>query len=166
MKDPTEFCAAVVSSCGLYRYKLQRTWGARGGAEVLWIMLNPSTADETHDDPTIRRCRNFSKAWGYDGMLVVNLYAYRTAHPRELRNAWLSGIDIVGPHSRLYLQDAAGDAALIVCAWGQRGPIPRVAFDMRRELYKSSPCALAYTKSGEPRHPLMLPKNLKPIPLI
>lgn len=165
--DTNEIATAYLSPCGLYRYRLTRTWGNPQYGHVVWVMLNPSTADSTKDDPTIRRCRNFSKAWGFAGLHVVNLYAYRTPHPKELRKAWLANVDIVGPSAMGYLLDTAASGTLVMCAWGQLGPIKRRADDVLRELqrYNLKPHALAYTERGEPRHPLMLPNGLDPLPM-
>lgn len=76
--------AAEFSGCGRYRYSLRRRW-ADGGPPACWIMLNPSTADAEKDAPTIRRCIGFSKAWGHNALVVVNLFALRSTDPTALR---------------------------------------------------------------------------------
>jgi hypothetical protein len=150
--------SAIISKCGLYRYTLERRWN-QADYFVLWIMLNPSTADETTDDATIRRCKAFSKAWGYGGLLVGNLYAYRSPTP----NALWACQDVIGPGNDLYLTELAKRAALIVCAWGQRGPTSERRDSVLKILRAHGTThALAFTKGGEPRHPLYLPGNLKP----
>lgn len=73
--------AASISECGTYRWTLQRRWAA--GERVCWIMLNPSTADAERDDPTVLRCMAFSRSWGYGGLIVVNLYPFRSSKPAE-----------------------------------------------------------------------------------
>lgn len=77
---------AVISKCSSYRYTLERAW-SRDPRYLMYVMLNPSTADADNDDPTIRRCIGFAKLLGYDGILVGNLYAYRTPHPKVLKEA-------------------------------------------------------------------------------
>ena len=79
--------SAEISPCGLYRYSLTRKWEAWKGT-VNFIMLNPSTADAQEDDPTIRRCIGFAKAWGYGGIVVTNLFAYRATNPKELKKSF------------------------------------------------------------------------------
>ena len=82
---------AVISQDERHRYSLTRRWGD-GPRVCCWIMLNPSTADATTDDPTIRRCIGFTHAWGYDALTVVNLYAWRATDPADLRNAARAGL--------------------------------------------------------------------------
>ena len=77
--------SAVISECRLYRYRLDRVWDT-GEAQVLFVMLNPSTADATVDDRTICRCMEFARAWGYGGLVVGNLFAYRATNPQQLKN--------------------------------------------------------------------------------
>ena len=150
--------SAIISKCGLYRYSLERRW-SQADYFVLWVMLNPSTADATENDATIRRCIAFSKAWGYGGLLVGNLYAYRSSTPNAL---WACG-DVIGPDNDAYLAELTKRAAHVVCAWGQRGPIPERRDAVLRILSARGPVhALAFTKAGEPRHPLYLPAALKP----
>jgi hypothetical protein len=145
--------SAVVSPCGRYRYVLRREvpdlFATRRTA--LWVMLNPSTADATADDPTIRRCLDFSRAWGCDRMVVVNLYALRTTDPRRLWDAE----DPVGPENDAHIGTAAGLAGLTVCAWGGHAKPERVAQILP---LLSAPQCLGRTRGGSPRHPLYLPK--------
>lgn len=150
---------AIISACGQYRYGLERYWG-NTLTRVLWIMLNPSTADGTSDDPTIRRCVGFTEAWGFSGLVVANLYAYRTPYPKALRTKYAAAGDIVGPDNDHWIKFMAERSSLVVCAWGQIGPDPHRPPAVRRMLGQVS--ALGFTKSGQPRHPLMLPKNLTP----
>lgn len=152
--------SATISGCGRFRYTLERDVTDTGPASrgvVLFVMLNPSTADATADDATVRRCLGFARAWGYGRLLVGNLYAYRATYPRALHVA----PDPVGPDNDAHLAMLAARAALIVCAWGQCGPFaerPRAVCDiLGRPLH-----ALAFTKGGHPRHPLRLSAALTP----
>ncbi|HKV84961.1 MAG TPA: DUF1643 domain-containing protein, partial [Ktedonobacterales bacterium] len=101
---------------GVYRYLLWRTWDA-ALSRLLWVMLNPSTAGETMDDPTIRRCVSFSRRWGFGGIEVVNLFALRAASPKELQRT----PDQIGAENDRYIAEAASRATGIVVAWGEHG---------------------------------------------
>src|SRR5438128_11131670 len=96
-----------------YRYRLWRRWD-RSRAVVAFVMLSPSTADAMHDDPTIRRCVGFARAWGCGGVDVVNLFALRATDPRALRKA----ADPIGPANERHLRRAVRAAGLVVLAWG------------------------------------------------
>src|SRR5262249_6763346 len=109
---------ATFSPCRRYRYALQRRWA--DGPAVCWVMLNPSSADEHRDDPTIRRCVGFSQSWGYAGLVAVNLFASRTPDPAAL---W-SVADPVGPGNDAAIRGAAAGASLVVAAWGDQARLP------------------------------------------
>ena len=146
---------------GKYRYWLERRWlHARYNApQVVWCMLNPSTADAETDDPTVRRCVGFTHAWGYSRMTVVNLYAYRATNPRELGP--LGHAKRLGPENYdwlfYFMHNVMRNVRLVLCAWGagRLDPLPHVITDVRRY-------ALAFTKTGEPSHPLYLSAALGP----
>ena len=106
---------AILSDCGKYRYSLTRNWDSEK-PKVLFIMLNPSTADADNDDPTIRRCINFAKYWGYGGLHVCNLFAYRATNPKEL----LHIDNPLGDQNIYHMKKLANEAEIIVCAWGNR----------------------------------------------
>lgn len=126
-------------------------------------MLNPSTADATQDDPTIRRCISFAKSFGTEGLIVVNLFAARATLPGTL----LEMDDPEGPENHAYVtlacELAAAEKGKIVCAWGAH----HIAQQMRGtvlgwiDLVSLEPVCLGYTKSGAPRHPLYVPANTK-----
>ena len=150
---------ASLSDDGLYRYGLERCWEPElyGAARVgiLWVMLNPSTADGTRDDPTLRRCIAFSKAWGYSSLEVVNLYARRTRDPKIL-----SGFrDPVGPDNAWNIQQAIGRSMFVVAAWGTRPKIMQGDLQAVRVLEalrfggRKVHC-LGINQDGSPRHPL------------
>lgn len=148
---------ATISECGRYRYALSRRLSdsAIAPAEALFVMLNPSTADACVDDATIRRCKGFALRFGCSHLLVANLYAWRATNPRDL---WAAP-DPIGPENDAVIAALAERASLIVCAWGQTGPDkhrPAAVID----LLSDYPClALGFTKHGQPRHPLYLPKD-------
>lgn len=148
---------AVISECGLYRYRLDRVWND-ALPTAAFIMLNPSTADGLTDDPTIRRCRTFAKAWGCGSLTVVNLYAWRATDPRQL---WTAG-NPVGPGNNRHLTEAA-EYAPLVAAWGANARPGRIAEVLALPGMQAM-TALALTKSGQPRHPLYLPNGLTPQP--
>jgi hypothetical protein len=151
--------AAEVSSCGRYRYWLRRTWASGGnGRVVCFVMLNPSTADAAVDDPTIRRCMGFARAWGYSVLTVLNLFALRATDPAELRTA----VDPVGPFGNVHL--GAGKLAdLVIAAWGANVPFGRDRTAVRLLTGKPLFC-LGTTKAGHPRHPLYVRADQLPIP--
>jgi hypothetical protein len=142
-----------------YRYRLWRRWDASRPV-VAFCMLNPSTADESSDDPTIRRCIGFARTWGYGGLDVVNLFALRATDPRELR---LSR-DPIGGLNDAYLIDAAARSAAMVIAWGAHGVFrSRGAAALELLSPRGRLLALGWTDSGEPRHPLYLRRDVQPI---
>jgi len=151
---------AVISACGRYRYKLTRSW-APEPRYLMWVMLNPSTADASKDDPTIRRCVGFAKALGYTGIVVGNLYALRATDPKVLRHP-PGGIDAVGPENDAWLCRMAQSVDMIICAWGQRGPDRTRVQDVLGVMPSHKLHTMGFTKSGEPRHPLMLPSATRP----
>jgi hypothetical protein len=107
---------AKLSDCRKYRYALWRTWD-ESKSYAVFVGLNPSKADETEDDPTIIRCINFAKEWGYGGLRMTNLFAYRATEPNEM----MSAQDPVGSENDIWLKNLAKDAGVIVAAWGNNG---------------------------------------------
>ena len=150
---------AEFSSCGRYRYTLWRTWDA-GAPPVMFVMLNPSTADAAQNDPTIRRCIGFARDWGYGGVRVGNLFAWRTPYPRALRSA----PEPVGRDNDGALRELADGAALVIAAWGVHGAW-RGRAQAFRQAFPRPLHALCITKSGEPAHPLRLRRACTPFPL-
>ncbi len=144
---------ASFSPDGVYRYRLLRRW-SRGG-RVLWVMLNPSTADAQRDDPTIRRCIGFSRAWGFGGMEVVNLYALRATDPAVLRGH----PDPVGRDNDAHIRAGPRSAAMVVAAWGasctDEARIVRVLAMLGEKVW-----CLGLTRGGMPRHPLYAPRSV------
>lgn len=151
---------ATFSPCRNYRYALWRTWsGASAGFQfVNFICLNPSTADEMKDDNTIRKCIKFARAWGYDGICVTNLFAWRSTD----RKAMMKVDDPIGPENDFYIKYTANNAHLVVAAWSQDGK----HLGRSQEVLQMLPAdRLHYLRMGksEPWHPLYLPDVSKPI---
>ncbi|WP_283195515.1 DUF1643 domain-containing protein [Rhizobium sp. AN80A] len=119
--SPGVIKAATISDCTRYRYELRRVWDANQRLLVV-CMLNPSTADAEKDDPTIRELTYFAKLWGYGGLLIVNLYAFRASQPREMMAQ--DGNIIVGPKNGEFIEAAFTFArhqnTRILAAWGER----------------------------------------------
>ncbi len=152
---------AVLSDDGVYRYRLWREWDA-DKPSCLFIMLNPSTADASQDDPTIRRCIDYARRWDFGGLVVGNLFALRATDPNRLYES----DDPVGPDNDDALVDMHDNATLTVCAWGVHGHHrdrgDTVATMLSRFRHRSLYC-LGTTKGGAPRHPLYLPKAATPM---
>lgn len=162
--------SARLSPCGRYRYSLSRTWD-RSTPPVAFIMLNPSTADAEHDDPTIRRCMGFARRWGAGGIRVVNLYAWRATKPADLKPINPLALVAEPMHYGQPLNQndsaiisAAGDASRIVVAWGAwPGPWPHRTHRVADLLEGRHVEALALTKDGAPRHPLYVRGDVDPV---
>ena len=107
---------AKLSDCRKYRYALWRIWDSEK-PYALFIGLNPSTADETKDDPTICKCINYAKDWGYGGLCMANLFAFRATYPSDMKEVQ----DPIGPENDAWLKRLAKDAGVIVGAWGNDG---------------------------------------------
>lgn len=149
---------AVISDDGLYRSLLGRRWSA--WPLLGFCMLNPSIADAAIDDPTIRRCVGFARDLGYGGISVVNLYAFRATSPQALLA--FKG-DIIGPENDATIRAWAIECPTLVAAWGSYARSDRV--DAVRKLIEPFRfMALGVTKTGQPRHPLYLPKTAERVP--
>ena len=144
---------------GPYRYRLWRRWD--DADTLLFVMLNPSTADHQRDDPTLRRCMGFARRWGFGGVEVVNLFAWRATRPRALREA----PDPVGPRNDQVIAEAAACCAAVIAAWGAHGALRDRAAVVRAALRAASPRCLGLTAAGQPRHPLYVPADAQPMPL-
>ncbi len=151
---------AVYSDCERYRYLLTRVWGP--GGRALFVMLNPSTATEVQNDPTVERCERRARALGFGAFRVVNIFAWRATDPRDMRAAE----DPVGPENDAAIIESVGWADGIVCAWGThgahlgRGPaVERLLRATGRELL-----VLGVTQAGHPQHPLYIGYDRQPVP--
>jgi len=152
---------ATFSADRRYRYDLWRSWGP--GLRLCWVLLNPSTADETDNDPTVERCQRRTIELGYDGLWVVNIFARRSTDPKELY--WPSE-DPVGPENDEYILRNARESAKVVCAWGVHGAHLGRGADVEKML-RDAGVKLHFfglTKQGHPLHPLYLPYQTAPRP--
>ncbi len=191
LMQPEKYVAsgARISADGVYRYVLWREWrgthdpknwrwlGGEDGAgaehgepkSCLFVMLNPSTADGEVDDPTIRRCIGFAKAWKFERLEVVNLFAYRATKPRDVLRLQNQGTDIIGWQNSEIIGESSRDAGLIVCAWGSSvenlDPTRDHAETVRGWLGSKPQFALGFTKDGHPRHPLYAPASATLVPM-
>jgi len=159
MSEKYQISQAKISPCGKYRFYLQRSWDVTKKA-VAFICLNPSTADETLDDPTVRRCVNYAKSWGYGTFYMLNLFAYRATDPKKMKSADRP----IGNMNDFWIESITSECDMTICAWGNDGGhlnrSDRVCFLMNE--FGVEPHALVVNVSGEPSHPLYLKKDLKP----
>ena len=150
----TSKSGAIISADDLFRYALWRSWDPSLPA-CTFVMLNPSTADATLNDPTISRCVSFARAFGCGSLLVVNLFAYRATKPE----AMLKANDPVGINNETWIKEiVAAATGPVVCAWRARGGLrdqDLTVLRWRKEAGRS-PQALSITKAGYPGHPLYL----------
>lgn len=157
---------ATISKCGTYRYLLTRRWAREPIATsmITWIMLNPSTADENEDDPTIRRCIQFSKNWNFGGMYIVNLFAYRSTDPAKLKSsAIIRGQDVIGPENNNFIGSYALHASRVVCGWGNHGNLLYRGQSVLSLLAAKGvhPLCLQANRNGTPKHPLYISYKTK-----
>ncbi|PXV54183.1 hypothetical protein SAMN04487785_11438 [Dyella jiangningensis] len=150
MNSPAIRTDAIISDCGRYRYILYRQWDASCDS-LVFCMLNPSTADASQDDPTIRRCIGFAKANGYGGIVVVNLFAFRATDPKKIP---LELVVAMGPNNVMHMREAAKGRD-VVAAWGANplASVTRPALQLLH-AYANRVLCLGCTKAGAPRHPL------------
>lgn len=150
--------SAVISKCGEYRYFLRRHWDDKT-APVTYVMLNPSTADAEIDDATIRSCCRLARDWGYGGIRVVNLFAYRATKPSDM----LKAADPIGPENDDYILDTIIQSDLVICAWGAQKGVAKRAKHVLGLIAKSKhPHCLGTTKAGHPKHPLYIKTGTTP----
>jgi hypothetical protein len=139
-----------------YRYLLTRIWDPAKGLAA-FVMLNPSTAGAEQDDATVRRIVHFARDWGKGGLVVVNLFALCSTNPERLR----THADPVGRYNPLFVRQAVKQADLVVAAWGGGGVLGNWGVDMARSLHEAGVHlkAFKFTSTGQPGHPLYLPKG-------
>src|SRR6056297_2811606 len=152
---------AVYSPCERFRYLLTRTWDPAAG-RALFVMLNPSTATELQNDPTVERCERRARVLGYGAFRVCNIFAWRETDPKKMRAA----ADPVGPANDAAIAEAARWADAVVCAWGSHGAhLDRGPAVERLLRATGQPLLhLGITKGGHPRHPLYVGYAVRPSP--
>lgn len=150
---------AVLSECGRYRYSLTRVWDAPKGVAA-FVGLNPSTAGAVKNDATIRVCMRYADRWGYGGVCMLNLFAFRARSPITLRKA----NDPVGPNNDWHIHCLGNRAIRVVACWGTNTYHPALAHHRRAEqvpLILPPLWCLAFNQDGSPHHPLYLPSDLE-----
>ena len=157
---------AVYSSCQTYRYLLTRAWDTQG-PRALFVMLNPSTATEVQNDPTVERCERRARALGFGAFRVCNIFAFRATDPKVMRAV----ADPVGPENDAAIRDSATDWVrdeqdAVVCAWGSHGAhLGRGAQVTALLRLTGRPLThLGLTRDGHPRHPLYVSYAQRPVP--
>ncbi len=147
--------SAVFSPCRKYRYSLTRAWKL-SQKPALFIGLNPSTADENNDDPTIRRCMHYAYEWGFGGLIMLNLFAFRATLPSDLRKSKFP----VGQENNQFIVDSQNEAGIVLVAWGNNGNL--LNRDQAVLQLISNPMCLNINNSGQPAHPLYQRKDISP----
>lgn len=144
--------SAIFSEDRVYRYVLWRVWEPRNDPPAMcaFVGLNPSTADENTDDPTVRRCINFAKRWGYDGMFMLNAFAFRATKPADM----LSHESPTGTWNDDMLSAASLMSSAVVAAWGEHCPACRQELVLKA-IDRPVMC-LEKNRSGKPKHPLYI----------
>ncbi len=152
---------AHFSQDGVYRYSLERDFLPLepDSKRVVFIMLNPSTANAEAADPTVRRCMVYTRKWGYKRLCVVNIFALRSTDPMKLTRH----PDPIGPENDFQILSAVESAELIICAWGEWGKLMGRGQEIIRLLQSSHQLSvLKLNASGQPAHPLYLSGELVP----
>lgn len=140
---------AIFSPDRIYRYKLWRIWDSSKPL-AMFIGLNPSTADETCDDPTVAKCQRYAREWGFGGLVMTNVFAFRSTDKSVLKEV----IDPIGPENDYYLTESAKSTEIVIAAWGNDGVYLGRSHTVRSLLPKLN--YLKLNKTGEPAHPLYL----------
>ncbi|TAG12491.1 MAG: DUF1643 domain-containing protein [Rhodobacterales bacterium] len=151
---------AVYSPCERYRYLLTRIWAP--GPRALFVMLNPSTATEVQNDPTVERCERRARALGFGAFRVTNIFAFRATDPKVMRAV----ADPVGPGNDAAVSESAGWADQVICAWGNHGLHLGRGHAVEAVLRASGTPLfhLGLTGQGQPRHPLYVGYDQNPQP--
>lgn len=159
--------AAILSPCGRYRFELRRQVSAMNAGTVCWVMFNPSTADAEANDPTIRRCIDFTRRWAYGDLVVVNLYPLRSPKPIDALRLY-ADVPIGGEYfeNMGYVERAVQGADEVIAAWGSHGERGTGDYWRERlsELRDDVKC-LGWTAGQQPRHPLYVRRDTERVPL-
>ena len=156
----SDYDGASFSKCRTWRYLLWRRWS--DGDMVAFILLNPSSATEQEEDPTIRRCIGFAKMWGMGGLYILNIFALRSTDPNNLYVA----DDPIGKDNDRFILDTCRKSCLVVCGWGNHGAFLGRGKHVMRLLNDNGIKAycLGVNQSGEPKHPLYIGYSSEPMP--
>lgn len=158
--DSLLMSGATFSPCRRYRYELRRGWD-RKKPKIVFIGLNPSTANETANDPTVRRCMGFARDWDGGGLVMLNIFAFRATLPADLRKAE----EPIGDDNDQFILDACRRRT-VIAAWGTHGTYRSRCYELeamlRHEGVKLQ--CLGTTKAGHPKHPLYLRADTAPVP--
>ncbi len=152
---------AVFSPCRTWRYRLAQIWDESKGP-LYWLMLNPSTADELKNDPTVERCERRARMWGYGGSVVYNIFAFRATDPKDMRAA----SDPIGPENDKWIKELAAmsNDVTVIGGWGEHGKHMERGKTVRDIFAKAGGrlYALKTNASGNPAHPLYIGYDKKP----
>lgn len=154
----------VFSPCGLYRYTLHRQWEFSPTAKLVVIGLNPSTANDVQNDPTIRRLIGFAKRWGCGSLTMLNLFGYRATDPKQMKIQTKP----VGEHNDAHIAKEVAGAAIVLAAWGTHGLHRGRALEVRKLMrdLQIPLVALAINRDGSPKHPLYVHSTTCPQPYV
>jgi hypothetical protein len=151
---------AIYSDCENYRYALTRVWD-ENGRKVLFVMLNPSTATEVQNDPTVERCERRARALGFGAFRVCNIFAWRATAPKDMR----AQDDPVGPDNDAAILEGCNWADEIICAWGTHGE-HRARGPEVEQIMRATGLPLTHlglSKAGHPKHPLYIAYAVQPV---
>lgn len=151
----------TLSPCRRYRYTLWREWEPDTLESYLMVIgLNPSTADETADDPTIRKCMGFAKRWGFGALCMTNLFAWRDTKPENMKKAEFPE----GTDNQHHILRTASEAGMVLCAWGNHGAYRHAGLNVIQWLdsIDVQPRCLGRNADGSPKHPLYVPYSVTP----
>lgn len=155
-QDLLRHSVAIYSDDLRYRYALTRVWG--DGPKISFVMLNPSTATEVQNDPTVERCERRARAMGYGAFRVVNIFGFRATDPRDMR----ATPDPIGAENDAAIQAAADWADLVLCAWGTHGAHLGRGAAVAQMLADYDLHHLGLTQGGDPKHPLYISYSQQP----
>jgi len=161
--DKNERRTAVFSPCRKWRYHLKQVWDDTK-PNLLWMMLNPSTADETQNDPTVERCEQRARQWGYGGVEVYNIFAYRATDPSDMK----AQAEPIGPDNDKWAAEFAKQSqhTLAILGWGEHGKHRDRGAEVLKiiQSHQGQVQVLKVNKSGHPKHPLYIGYKQKPQP--
>ena len=164
MFKPGETRTAIFSKCRTWRYRLAQIWD-ESQAPLYWLMLNPSTADEQKNDPTVERCERRARMWGFGGSVVYNIFAFRATDPKDMR----ASADPIGPENDQWIRELAAmsGGVTVIGGWGEHGKHMDRGQAVR-DIFKAENGrlhALKINASGHPAHPLYIGYDKTPFVL-